>query len=356
MKVALHAGQLLQPVPGGIGRYVRHLIDALPGAGVDVAAFGAGPPPAGIPAASWTDLGWPPGAMRYELWHRLRKPPVAVAGDVVHATSLAVPPAGDRPLVVTVHDIVFLRQPEHLTKRGVSFHRRGLELARREAAAVISHTEFGRDDLVREGFDPERLHVSYPGVVVRPPADEAEAGATLARLGVRAPYVLFVSTIEPRKGVPELLAAHRELRVTHPELDVVVVGKAGWGEQPDLTGEGVHHLDAVDDADLDVLYRSAIAFALPAHYEGFGFTVIEAMARGCPVVTTDASCLPEVAGGAAVLVPVGDPGALADALDDLIRDRGLRSRLAEAGRDRAATFTWEACAAGHAEVYRSVLA
>jgi hypothetical protein len=123
VRVALHAGQLIQPIPGGIGRYVRSLASALPEVGVTVEPFAAGPPPAGPPrtaglppgiAGRWHDLGWPRGALRYELWHRLRRPAVAVPGDIVHATSLAVPPAGSpgghlRPLVVTVHDLVFLR-------------------------------------------------------------------------------------------------------------------------------------------------------------------------------------------------------------------------------------------------------
>ena len=151
MRVAVHAGQLLQPVPGGIGRYVRSLLDALPSAGVTPVPFAAGSLPGAV------DLGWPRGGLRYEAWHRLRRPVVRVEGDLVHATSLAVPPARGRPLVVTVHDLVFLRQPEHLTARGVAFHRRGLELARRDAAAIVVPTAFGRDDLVREGFDPSML-------------------------------------------------------------------------------------------------------------------------------------------------------------------------------------------------------
>src|SRR5690606_15549748 len=131
------------------------------------------------------------GPVRYELWHRLRRPRVRVPGDVVHATSLAVPPPGGRPLVVTVHDLVFLRQPEHLTHRGVTFHRRGLELARREAAVLVTPTAFGRDDLAREGVDPERVHVAPHGVQVwRSSPDHTDDDAVLADLGVRPPFLL----------------------------------------------------------------------------------------------------------------------------------------------------------------------
>jgi hypothetical protein len=121
MKVALHAGQLLQPVPGGIGRYVHSLLRVLPDAGVDAFAFAAGARPPGVPRRTvWVDLGRCAG-VRYELWH-LRRPPLRLDADVVHATSLVVPPVAT-PLVVTVH-VAFLRVPTS-RRRGVSFHRRG---------------------------------------------------------------------------------------------------------------------------------------------------------------------------------------------------------------------------------------
>ena len=353
--VAVHAGQLLQPVPGGIGRYVRSLVRALPEAGVTPLPFGAGPRPAGIDGP-WTDLGRPGGSARYELWHRLRRPALQVAGDVVHATSLAVPPARGRPLVVTVHDLVFLRQPEHLTPRGVSFHRRGLTLARDEAAAVVVPSAWGRDDLLSKGFDTQRVHVARHGVASSDPASPDVSAAALARLGVTTPFLLFVSTIEPRKGVVDLLAAHAALRAEHPGLGLVLAGRQGWGEVPDLDRPGVVATGEVGDDDLDALYRSAVALAHPARYEGFGMTVAEAMARGCPVVTTDAASLPEVAGGAADLVPVGDVEALVAALGRLVDDGDHRAERSAAGVARARELTWAASAEAHATAYAAAMA
>ena len=340
MKAAVHTGQLLQPVPGGIGRYITHLLDALPGAGVQPIPFAAG-------ARTGVDLGWPSGPLRYELWHRFRRPIVAIDADVVHATSLAVPPAGPRPLVVTVHDLVFLRQPEVLTRRGVAFHRRGLELARREAAVVIVPTEFGRDDLAREGFDPARVHVAPHGV------DAPRRGS--ASPPTDGQYVLFVSTLEPRKGVNDLLDAHQALRRHHPDLELVLAGPTGWGDAPDTNRPGVVVTGTLDDDALDVAYRHALALAVPERYAGFGLPVIEAMARGCPVVTSDAACLPEVGGGAAVVVPVGDIGALRDALDELVRSGARRDELAKSGRVRANEFTWARSAALHARAYEAAI-
>ena len=342
LRVAVHVGQLLQPVPGGIGRYVRSLLAALPSAAVDPVAFAAG----AVPGA--TDLGWPHGSLRYELWHRARRPAVRVAGDVVHATSLAVPPPGGRPLVVTVHDLVFLRQPEHLTRRGVSFHRRGLELARREAAAIVVPTEFGRDDLAREGFDPSRIHVAPHGVAPPVPSDLAPP--------VPGPYLLFVSTLEPRKGVDDLLDAHAALRRAHPDVQLVLAGPRGWGPPPDTDRPGVVVVGNLDEPALDAAYRGAVALVVPERYAGFGLPIIEGMARGCPVVTSDAACLPEVGGGAATVVPTGDVGALTAALDELLRSASRRAAMAQAGIERAATFTWERSAALHRAAYEAALA
>ena len=338
MRVAVHTGQLLQPVPGGIGRYITHLIAALPGAGVEPIPFAAG-------ARDGVDLGWPRGALRYELWHRLRWPPLRIAADVVHATSLAVPPTGSTPLVVTVHDIVFLRQPELLTARGVAFHRRGLELARRHAAAVVVPTEFGRDDLAREGFDPARVHVAPHGVDVPRPSDLPPP--------VDGPYLLFVSTIEPRKGVNELLEAHQRLRRSHPELRLVLAGPPGWGEPPDTARPGVVVTGNLGEDALDAAYRGATALVVFERYAGFGLPIVEGMARGCPVVTSDAACLPEVGGGAAVVVPTGDVDALTDAVDELLRDDARRAALSVAGLERAREFTWERSAALHAAAYEA---
>lgn len=354
MRVAVHVGQLLQPVPGGIGRYVRELVTALPGAGVDVEAFAAGPAPEGV--APYTDLGWPRGAVRYELWHRARRPVVRVPGDLVLATSLAVPPTSGRPLVVTVHDLVFLRHPEHLTRRGVAFHRRGLDIARRDAKAFVVPTAFGKEDLVREGIDPARVHVAQHGVHEPGPDDPVATTEELARLGVREPFVLFVGTLEPRKGVADAVAAHALLRATRPDLGLVLAGPPGWGAAPDTDRPGVIVTGGVDDRALDALYRSAAVLTLPSRYEGFGLPVAEAMARGCPVVVSDAACLPEVAGAGGVVVPVGDVDALTDALASIVDDASRRAELSTRATAQAATFTWARSAAAHRLAFEAVLA
>src|SRR5439155_2636794 len=202
MKVAVHAGQLLQPVPGGIGRYVHSLLRVLPAAGVDAFAFAAGARPPGVPRRTvWVDLGPPHGGVRYEMWHRLRRPSLRLDADVVHATSLVVPPVHEAPLVVTVHDVAFLRVPDVTTRRGVSFHRRGLELTRREADLVIAVSAFTRDELVREGFDADGIVVARLGIDPPRARDNGEVDAAVASVGVRPPYVFPDGTDEPREDL-----------------------------------------------------------------------------------------------------------------------------------------------------------
>lgn len=341
MRVALHTGQLRQPVPGGIGRYVEGLLAHLPPAGVEIRRFDGNP-------------------LAYEVWQRLRAPAVRAArgADLVHAPSLALPPTGRLPLVVTIHDLAFLTHPGCFTPRGVAFHRRALRIARREAAAVVVPSRFTGDELIDAGFQPSRIHVAHHGVDIPaapPPPDVL--GTLSPGLGSGAPFLLFVGTIEPRKGVDVLLAAHRHLRAEWPDLRLVVAGPAGWGEDLDLDREGVVAPGRVSQDILDALYAHATVAVVPSRTEGFGLPALEAMARGCPVVCSDRGALPEVVGAGGLVVPGADRDAevLAGALSPILADDAHRAALADAGRTRAIAFTWAASAAAHRHAYGAAL-
>ena len=285
----------------------------------------------------------------YEAWNRLNWPKVeSVVGeiDVAHATGL-VPCATSAPLVVTVHDLAFVHDPDKFSRHGVRLMRRSLDVIRRRAERVLCSSEATMRDCESVGIDGDKLRLVPLGVDV-----ETIAAADIERVRRRyrlpAEFVLFVGTIEPRKNLARLAAAVRRPEVPLP---LVVAGADGWGDH------GLEHdtlfLGFVPADDLAALYASATVFAYPSEREGFGLPVAEAMAQGTPVVTSSGTSTEEVAGGAAVLV---DPYDVADIARGIIEAQDRQAELDSSGRRRAAELTWSIAAERTIAVYRELLA
>lgn len=379
MRVAVNAEQLLHPSPGGIGRYTAHLLTAVPRAFPDceIQPFFARHPRAhaeealrraGASAETVGRLSVQPlpAGILYEGWVGLSFPPLrAMTGvSVIHAPSVAVPPSGGRPLVVTVHDAAFELFPEAFTPRARRFHRLGLAAAGRRADVVITVSQSAADELVsRSAIRAERIRV-VPNGVDPPPADPLADRLALRRLGLEGrPYVLWVGSMEPRKGVGTLVAAMAELRRkgAHPSVATVLAGYDGWLTDglvatTDRTalGPSLRQLGRVSEEQLWALYRHASLFAFPSRHEGFGLPVIEAMSQGTPVVASDVAALREVTGGAALLLAPGDPAPWAEAIGGLLDDDQARLSLARAGLARSRSFTVDAMAAATHRVYRAL--
>ncbi|MEZ5102787.1 MAG: glycosyltransferase family 1 protein [Thermoleophilia bacterium] len=252
---------------------------------------------------------------------------------------------------ITVHDLSFERGRALMPLRDRLVFRRAVRRSVRRADAILTVSEFSRRELVdRYGLAPDRIAVTPNGV---DPAFRA-GGPRVERA---RPYVLVVGALHPRKD--PLTAVEAFALVDEPGLDLVLAGpdkglegavrqaiqRHGLAGRVELAGH-------VDKEMLAALYRGAACLAFPSRYEGFGLPVLEAMACGTPVVASAAPAIPEVAGDAAILVPPGDPVALAGGIERALADR---ERLVELGRARAAAFTWRETARLTLAVYRRLL-
>jgi glycosyltransferase involved in cell wall biosynthesis len=310
-----------------------------------------------------------------QIWQRARLPlPVELfAGplDIVHAPDFVLPPTRART-IVTIHDLSFLIYPEFAAPGMVRYLSSAVPRSLRRADAVLADSIATRDDLARLlRIDPARVSLVYPGVSprFRPlPPDQIEP--VRRRLGLPDRFILFVSTLEPRKNLVRLIEAFARLLRRSGEgpapqladLKLVIGGRRGWLYEEIFAaierlhlGQQICALDYVDDNDLPALYNLADVFAYPSVYEGFGLPALEALACGTPVLTADNSSLPEAVGDAAVLVPAGDVDAIAAGLARLLADPALRARLRAAGPLRARQFTWARAAQQVLECYRQVI-
>ena len=308
------------------------------------------------------------------LWQRLRLPvPVeAITGalDVFYSPDFVLPPTLPRTrTLLTVHDLSFLRCPDAFVPALRRYLERVVPRSIARAERVLADSEATRADLVALlGALPEKVQVLYSGVHprFRPQPEPGEAERVRARYGLGdAPYALSVGTLQPRKNYPRLIQAFAHLRTGESanqrmanggsqtcrlaDLQLVIAGGRGWLYEETLAEAGKHAarvrvLGFVDDGDLPALYRNAALFVFPSLYEGFGLPVLEAMACGVPVICSNASSLPEVAGDAALLVDPLDTDGLAAAMARVLGDVGLRQQMIARGFAQAARFTWEKAA------------
>lgn len=283
---------------------------------------------------------------------------------VLHCPDVVVPHLWLGPMVATVHDVAFLRHPERLTADSLRYYGQVARTVRRAARIIAVSDHTARELAALTRVDPARIRVVPNAVDSRfRPVDDAAAAASdrevLARLGLADPFLLFVSTIEPRKNIAPLLDAFGALARARPALTLVLAGADGWQSESvyaharDLgLGPRVRFLGWVPDDDLVALYRTADCLVHPAVDEGFGLPPVEAMACGTPAVVSAAGSLPEVTGDAALLVAPTDAAAWAGAIGRVLDDHVLARCMSGAGRARAEAFTLERMARATLAVYR----
>ncbi|HYI08426.1 MAG TPA: glycosyltransferase family 1 protein [Thermoanaerobaculia bacterium] len=254
-----------------------------------------------------------------------------------------------RKRVITIHDLTYKRFPELLQKE--TLQNLEMQMGREIAAAdaIICVSESTRRDLLRYyQVDPGRAVAIHSGLGAPTTAEPMD--------GLPARYILFVSTIEPRKDLETLLDAYERLRDRGTyDGSLVVVGKIGWKSEavvPRLKSRGIVHLDYLPASQLATVYRNAEVFVFPSIYEGFGFPLLEAMTQGVPSIAANSSSLPEVGGDAALYFEPRDVSGLTMQLERVLGDPALRETLAAKGRARAAEFRWDRAAEETLEVLR----
>jgi glycosyltransferase involved in cell wall biosynthesis len=271
--------------------------------------------------------------------------------DVFFAANYFLPrlhSAVARRRVITIHDLTFKRFPELLQRE--TLENLGRQMAREIATAdaIVCVSESTRNDLLRYyPVDPSRAVAIHSGLGTPASAAPFE--------GLPSRYILFVSTIEPRKNLETLIDAYEKLRGVYDGA-LVVVGKVGWKSEalvPRLRAPGIVHLDYLPAAQLATVYEKAEVFVFPSIYEGFGFPLLEAMARGVPSIAARSSSLPEIGGDAALYFDPLDVEALAAQIARVVSDGALREELARKGRARAAEFRWDEAAAKTLAVLRT---
>ncbi|HEX8137143.1 MAG TPA: glycosyltransferase family 1 protein [Pyrinomonadaceae bacterium] len=372
MHVGIDGFPLVAPRTG-IGHYTFELARALAQAAPSDEFELISPTPSSLPEE--LGPGWPTnlrasspqGALLNRRWWAVGLPLYLRRArlDIFHGTNYEAPLWNSGCTVVTIHDLSLLLHADKHEERLARRARRRLPLVVRQASMIITATESVKREIC------EHLKVNADRVAVTPYAPRrtlgsvspAQAAEVRRRLGVEDQFILFVGTVEPRKNLTALVRAFAEvLGHTSFRPQLVIAGRKGW-----LTDEldsliersGIRErlllTGYVREEELAALYSSCRMCVYPSLYEGFGLPPLEAMQCGAPVITSNIEAIVETVGTAARLVPPTDAQALAQAITELLRDEAARSRLSQAGRERAAGFTWERTAQLTLDVYREAL-
>ncbi|MCJ7737710.1 MAG: glycosyltransferase family 4 protein [Anaerolineae bacterium] len=338
----------------GIGLYTQHLIEAVQ---------------AIAPHHHYYSLNW---GQTCELrtdqrlrWQQLVLPKRAKAAraDVLHTPGFDAPRFKPCPTVLTVHDLIGMLFPENLPPVARFYWSWWLPHSIRWADHIIADSEHTRRDIVRLlGVTRKRITVIPLGVGPQFHPVSAQQAAQKLRTKHQLPqsYVLYLGTLEPRKGIDTLIESYALISGEIPQ-DLVIAGKRGWFTEPlfELVQhrrleDRVHFTGYISDERVPALLSAADVFAFPSRYEGFGLPALEAMACGTPVIASNASSLPEVVGDAGLMVPPDDIPALAQALSEVLGDRDLQRNMRERGLARARCFTWEETARKTLQVYEEL--
>jgi glycosyltransferase involved in cell wall biosynthesis len=285
---------------------------------------------------------------------------------IIHGTNYNVYPYQKSLKVMSLYDLTFIKYPNYINSVVETYTER-VKRCLKWTDLVVTISESSKKDIVEYlSVEPDRIYVTPLASRYSPnylSLDSKEKLKQLINYDFSKPYILFVSTIEPRKNINAIISAFNYLKEKSKiEHQLILIGQKGWHHHPIFEAiaasswnSQVHHLNYLSDELVALFYSQADVFVYPSHYEGFGLPVLEAMTLGAPVITSNTSSLPEVAGDAALLVDPNEPTQLAEAILKVISDCQLRSQLIHKGQERAKLYSWERTAQETLKAYRSLL-
>ncbi len=285
--------------------------------------------------------------------------------DLLHALAFVAPVAAPLPFITTIYDLSFIRYPKAFRPHNRWYLNTFTRQSAKRAKAIIAISESTRQDVIQAfGVSPDKVHTVYCGVdPVFKPLPASEIAAFKAKKGLPEKFILRLGTIEPRKNVEGVIKAYafwRKQDKTAPKL--FIAGGKGWYYQQVFQlveelglSEHIVFPGYLPQEDLPLWYNASDLFVYPSHFEGFGLPVLEAMACGTPVITSNVSSLPEVAGEAGILLHPTDTEALNQAMQTVFRNANLARDMRQKGLVQAAKFNWRKTAAQTAQIYRQTL-
>ncbi len=355
----------------GVGRYTKALVEQLgPLAGNDEVRlfffdFKRQGAPFLVSGAEMRSISWCPGRLVQRAWKTVGWPPFDLfsgSADVYHFPNFIIPPLQEGRMIVTVHDVSFIRFPDAAEPKNLRYLNQQIRKTINRADLILTDSQFSADEICDcLQVSPERVRAIHLGLTPNMQrASEETIAAMRSDLKLSTPYLLFVGTLEPRKNIPFLIEAFEQM--TAFDGDLVVAGMKGWKYEPILDRlnvsthrDRIHYLEYVDERWLPALYSAAELFMFPSLYEGFGFPPLESMRCGTPVLSSRAGSLPEVLGDAAIYVDSYDPNTWAETAQQLLNDASLLDRLRAMGLAHAASYRWEHTAQQTWDCYREVL-
>ncbi len=286
--------------------------------------------------------------------------------DILHGTNYSVYPCQNSLKVMNIYDVTFIKYPNY-TNSVVKTYTERVKRCLQWTDLVLTISESSKKDIIEYlKVEPEKVYVTplasryYPNYLSEEITQSLEKQANY---DFSKPYLLFVSTIEPRKNINAIITAFNFLKEKYKiEHQLILIGKKGWNYEPIFAAienspwkNQIHHLDYLSNELVALFYSKADIFVYPSYYEGFGLPVLEAMTLGAPVITSNTSSIPEVTGDAAILIDPKDSIQLAEAILKVISDSHLRQTLVNKGKERSQLFSWKKTAKETLKAYRTLI-